>query len=227
MMDLLKHNRSAARCGKSRTSENRKRTNTLGVVLVLAVSLTGSAFGAQRSLGTQIAEAVSPLKSHLREQATVLGYSNGDLSVLRAGTNHLICLADNPRDRRFQVTCYQESLEPFMARGRELRAQGKRGRERQRIRSAEIDAGLIEMPSRASAISLYGIGEIDSRTGWPDSVTTLQVLYLPYATAEETGFSDRPSRSSAYLMDAGTARAHLMIPGDRRKFRPHDPIRRR
>ncbi len=226
-MNLLKHNRSGGPGENSLEGKNRGPMGVLPTVLILAVTLVGSAFAEQKSVRDQIDEAVSPLKSYLRERVTVRGYVNGEVVVLRQGTSPLVCLADNPRDRRFQVSCYSESLEPFMARGRELRAEGKRGPERQRIRNAEIDAGLIEMPSRASVISLYGIGPIKARTGWPDSVTTLQVLYLPYATAEETGFPDRPSRSSAYLMDAGTARAHLMIPGNRRKFRPHDPMRRR
>jgi hypothetical protein len=225
-MKLFKDNRSAAWRGKVGMG-----SEVGPIALTLALGLIAPRWmpleAAQRSVNQQITEAVSPLKSDLRAGATVLGYSGRDMTVLRQGTNYFICLADNPSDRRFQVSCYHKSLEPFMARGRELRSEGKRGNDRQRIRNAEIDAGQIEMPNRASVISLYGIGEINSRTGWPDSVATLQVIYLPYATAEETGLDDRPSRTTAYLMDAGTARAHLMVPGDRRKFRPQEPMRRR
>lgn len=196
-------------------------------VLVFPLSPVSSQ-GAQRPASQQIAEAVAPLARRFRSEATVMGYSpSGELTILQQGQNQFICLADDPNDRRFQVSCYHRDLEPFMKRGRELRALGKRGSERQQIRNTEIEAGIIPMPQRASVISYYGVGRINPSTGRPDSVTTLQVLYLPYATSEETGFPDRPSRTpNPYLMDPGTPRAHLMIPGERRAYRPRDPTNR-
>jgi hypothetical protein len=168
----------------------------------------------------QIAEAVNPLNEADRAAATVMGYRTGTtLEVLRQGTNQYICLADSPTDQRFQVSCYHKDLDPFMARGRELAAQGKDMEQRRKMRIAEIEAGTLPMPKRASLISLYGIGDLDS-SGRPDSVFTLRVLYLPYATAEETGLDEHPSRTSPYLMGAGTPWAHLMIFGERRRFQP-------
>ncbi|MEZ5313622.1 MAG: hypothetical protein R2862_08215 [Thermoanaerobaculia bacterium] len=74
----------------------------------------------------QIAAALQAAPEDRRAGATVLGYTALDpasvVSVLRQGTNDLVCLADDPRDDRFSVACYHESLEPFMRRGRELAA---------------------------------------------------------------------------------------------------------
>lgn len=226
---ISKSNGSRRR-GRPEVGDGRLRClQILATIPVVVGAFTPGLAAAQRPASQQIIEAVSPLSRRFRSEATVMGYYSGArLTVLKQGTNQFICLADDPTDRRFQVSCYHEDLDPFMARGRELRALGKRGTELQRIRNAEIEAGLLRMPERASVISYYGVGELDPATGLPDSVTTLQVLYLPYATSDETGFPARPSRSpSPYLMDAGTARAHLMIPGERRAYRPRDPVRRR
>ena len=65
----------------------------------------------------QIAAAVTAAPPDLRAAATVRGYAaDGELVLLRAGSNHLVCLADEPSDERFQVSCYHASLEPYMAR---------------------------------------------------------------------------------------------------------------
>src|SRR5262249_35093331 len=74
----------------------------------------------------QIASAVLPLPKEFRESARVLGYHAGSsqLVPLREGTGAFTCLATDPKESDFHVACYHKSLEPFMARGRALRAQG-------------------------------------------------------------------------------------------------------
>ena len=59
----------------------------------------------------------------------MLGYgADGQLRPLRTGAGSMICLAPNPAQKEFHVACYHRSLEPFMARGRALRAGGLDGR---------------------------------------------------------------------------------------------------
>ena len=87
-----------------------------------------------------ISSALLPLPEAYRDGATVLGYGeDGMVSVVREGNNGMYCLADKPGDERFQAVCYHESLEPFMARGRELRAQGVTGRAVLEKRHEEVD----------------------------------------------------------------------------------------
>ena len=71
---------------------------------------------------TQIAGAILAAPAELREGAAVLGYNaEGGSSKLREGKNEMICLASDPTKTAFNVACYHKDLEPFMARGRELR----------------------------------------------------------------------------------------------------------
>ena len=162
----------------------------------------------------QIAAATLALPVTMRDSATVLGYREpGHLVELRGGTNGMICLADNPADSAFHVACYHESLEPFMARGRALRASGVTGEQVDSVRFREIDAGTLAMPRGPAA--LYSLsGGADS---WdPDSNTVhggraLYVVYLAFATAQSTGIPAVPGPNQPWLMFPGTAKAHIMF----------------
>ena len=182
------------------------------VVATLMFAFHPPSGAAQRLLEDQIAEAVTPLRETDRSGATVLAYSDGTtLERVREGTNHFICLADSPGDAMFRVTCYHDSLDPFMARGREIRAAGGSRGDVRRIRKLEVDAGELSLPQRALLITLSGTRSSDGSA--PDSVTSLNVIYLPYATADEIGMSTVPQGMGPWLMDPGQHRAHVMIAG--------------
>jgi hypothetical protein len=103
-------------------------------------------------LEQQIAGALQAAPEDRREGATVMGYAaEGDLEVLRDGTNELICLADQPGDDKFRVACYHESRRAYLIRGRELRAAGIAGAENLDRRHQEADAGKLEMPKDPAA----------------------------------------------------------------------------
>ncbi len=186
--------------------------------VTLAAALLGCAaipvVAQEKSVEHQIAEAVSPLPETLRGGAAVLRYGDGygRMVVLREGTNTMICLADDPMREGFHTACYHESLGPFMARGRELRAQGKNGGERRAIRIAEIEAGTLTMPDHPAALySLTGEeGIFDPATGTAPGAAGLYVVYVAYATEESSGISARPAAEGPWLMGAGTAWAHIM-----------------
>jgi hypothetical protein len=163
----------------------------------------------------QIASAVMPLPEEFRESATVLGYRAGQkgLVELRAGTGPYICLATEPGAERFHVACYHKSLEPFMARGRELRANGVKGAAVDSARYAEIGAGTLKLPDHAAALySLTGKADsVDVAAGTYGKARPLYVVYLPYATAESTGLPTKPAPNSPWLMLPGTPKAHIMF----------------
>ena len=165
--------------------------------------------------GLQIAGALAAAPEDRREGATVMGYSPaGELVTLREGTNELICLADKPGDDRFHVACYHRSLEPYMERGRELKAEGVESKESFRIRHEEADAGKLEMPKTPAA--LYNLGGplsvFDPRTGAVEGANWVWVVYTPYATEESTGLPTTPLAPGApWIMRPGTASSHIMI----------------
>jgi hypothetical protein len=163
--------------------------------------------------GVQIAAAVLAAPEDRRAGATVLGYDTGGaLVTLRQGTNDLVCLADDPRDEAFSVACYHKELDPFMARGRELRAQGVTGKEREERRWKEIDAGTLKMPREPRTLYVLTGGAYDAASGKVTDSYLRWVVYTPYATAESTGLPTKaPGPGAPWLMFPGTPGAHIMI----------------
>jgi hypothetical protein len=160
---------------------------------------------------TQIAHAVLPAPDTLRAEATVLGYADdGTLTPLREGTNDLICLTDQPGDDRFHASCYHSSLEPYMQRGRELRAQGQGGQESIQTRHAEAEAGTLTMPDEPAVV--YNVS-YDLETFDPETArVTLYAIYIPNATTTTTGLPEKPGPpGTPWLMRAGTPSAHIMV----------------
>lgn len=162
----------------------------------------------------QVAAATLALPTELRAGAKVLGYdASGKLGTLRAGSNGMICLAPNPASPRFQSACYHESLEPFMARGRELRAQGVKGEQVDTVRFAEAKAGKLALPKGPAVLyQLFGApGAYDVATNTVKDGSPLYVVYMPYATAESTGLQAKASAGTPWLMFPGTPKAHIMF----------------
>jgi hypothetical protein len=160
----------------------------------------------------QIAAAVLAAPEEYRAGARVLGYgSNGKLTTLREGGNDFVCLADNPALEPFSVACYQKELEPYMARGRELIADGVTGKARNDIRWKEVQEGKLAMPREPHTLYVLTGKGYDSASGRVTDSYLRWVIYVPFATPESTGLSTKSSPSAPWLMDAGTAGAHIMI----------------
>jgi hypothetical protein len=186
------------------------------VVLVLAciVCLPLSALPQDVIDEREIAEAVSALPQAQRDGATVRAFRGGALVTLREGSNGLVCLGDDPARDGWHVACYHESLDAFMARGRELRAAGVTNRAAiESRRLAEIESGELDFPDGPAALySLSGEeGSFDPVTGEAEGVRGLTVIYLPYATEASTGISMEGSRDRPWLMAPGKPWAHVMI----------------
>jgi len=162
----------------------------------------------------QVAAAVLAAPEDQQADATVLGYDgSGALVTLRAGKNELVCLADDPSDTRFSVACYHRALEPYMARGRELTAQGTTdGTERNQIRWKEAEEGTLSMPEEPATLYVLTGAGYDPETRTVADAYLRFVLYTPWATIESTGLPGQPmGPGSPWLMYPGTAGAHIMI----------------
>lgn len=163
----------------------------------------------------RIATARMAAPEESREGCTVIGYNKaGKLVTLREGSNSLICLADDPRTKGFHAACYHKDLEPFMARGRALKQQGKSPAEIFEIREKEAKAGTLDMGKPGSTLHVYYGPEerYDPASGAVAGAIYRYVVYIPWATAESTGLPEKPiAPNHPWIMNPGTHRAHIMI----------------
>jgi len=166
------------------------------------------------SADSQLKLAVLAAPNELRGEAKVYGYNNsGDLVTLREGSNGLVCLADDPNQKDFSVSCYQKDLDVFMARGRELKKQGKSSKEVFAIREEEAKSGKITIP-KGSMLYVYTASEenVNETTGEVSEGYLRYVVYLPFETSETTGLPTKPEfEGQPWIMDPGTHRAHIML----------------
>lgn len=185
--------------------------------LTLSFLLITSFVSAQEILSSevQIKTALLAAPEEVRSETQVYGYNNkGEEILLQEGTNNLVCIGDDPKQKGISVSCYSKKLDPFMARGRALKAEGKNMMEIREIRKKEVENGSLKMPDVPSM--LYALSGSDDNynknTGELKDSFLRYVIYTPFATTESTGLPDKPHvPGMPWLMDPGTHRAHIMI----------------
>jgi hypothetical protein len=192
-------------------------SRVMAAILVMAPAVHSAQTAAPPPVEQQIAAAVQPLPADMRAAATVMGYRTGNkLEVIRPGTNGMRCLALYVSRPDFHVACYHDGLEPFMARGRELREQGITNMNKvDSARTAEITSGKLKMPAQGALYTLTAAEKSawDPATAKITGARPLTVLYIPFATTATTGIPSTPIPNGPWLMNPGTAKAHVMIVG--------------
>lgn len=184
-------------------------------LLIVLFSICLKSFGQIPTADVQIKLAVMAAPEEQREKAMVYGYNEkGEFVTLRKGENEMICLADDPNQPGLNVSCYHKDLDPFMARGRELKKEGKNYKEVFDTREQEVKDGKLVMPKAPSTLFVFSAKDeqYDKSTGDVKDGYLRYVIYIPYATAESTGLPLKPSAPGMpWIMDPGTHRAHIMI----------------
>ena len=161
-----------------------------------------------------IATALMAAPEESRSRCKVIGYNMaGEFVTMRNGDNEFIVLVDNPNQDGFNAACYHKDLEPFMARGRALRAEGKNGQEIFAIREAEMKSGKLKITPGSTLHIYYGAKTMyDPETSKVESAQLRYVVYMPWATPESTGLPKSPmAKNHPWIMNPGTHRAHIMI----------------
>lgn len=186
--------------------------------LLIAPLLFWSVFGLAQTTPSkeiQIKMAVLAAPEDQRAASTVYGYdAKGEVILLRKGTNQTVCLADDSTREGLSVSCYHISAQAFMARGWDLRKEGKNADEIFKVREAESKAGKLKLPDSGSLLNALSADEKDVNwaTGEAKNTYTRSVVYIPWATAESTGLPLKPAGPGLpWIMDPGTHRAHIMI----------------
>jgi hypothetical protein len=163
----------------------------------------------------QIKTALMAAPDDKREAATVYGFNEkGEFTILRKGTNEMICLADDPNSPGFNASCYHNTLDPFMERGRQLKKEGKTAKEIFDIREEEAKSGKLIMPKDGATLFVLSADAADynHETGEVKDPYLRYVVYIPWATEASTGLPLKPSGPAMpWIMDPGTHRAHIMI----------------
>ena len=171
--------------------------------IVLTVSTAANAQTAEET----IARAVSAAPAGAQADASVVTWdADGNREMLREGSNDFICWdrsGQNPR-RAFFVQCTNKGN---LARYEQNLAFSRAGNSREEVNAlgaAAEENGTRELPVFGS-IYYYNWGD-DQESATPHMTVT-----VPYATHESLSLPAERTGGVLFLMQAGTASAHLMV----------------
>ena len=153
----------------------------------------------------KIAQAVMPLPPSLQAEATVVQVTGGgEKTVLRKGSNQMMCRADDPAPG-FMVICYHEDLDSYWTLAAPILADGASPTEERDFLLAAVEAGKLP-PVRG------GIRYVLNGT-FIENALPMSVIFIPNLTSAASGLANVPNQHQPWLMWEGTPLSHVMIPG--------------
>lgn len=174
-------------------------------IVVLALLAAFAAQVEEQDAEQQIEEALLALPEDLRDGAAVVKFEGGKRIALREGTGGMTCRADDPDVPGIAVWCYPKSHDAYARRWYQLAAEGNEPAKVNAIITDEIESGTLEWPEVAVNYNLRGPSL--------DNALLNTVVFVPFATGASLGIPEQRDFSRPWLMSAGTAFAHIMIPG--------------
>jgi hypothetical protein len=177
------------------------------VLIVFAVLASASGAYAQAA-DDAIEKALAPAPRQAKEGATVIKWKpDGTYDTLRKGTNRWVCYdqSGEPTEQPFSAQCTSIGNLDRVAQNKKFEAMADAKARQAAIEAAEKDGSRVKPEFGSAFITLSGPDREHARTH-----TTIAV---PGATAQSLGLPDNNKQGGAWIMNAGTTTAHIMIPG--------------
>lgn len=156
-----------------------------------------------------IDRAVLAAPANARNAAMVVKWADdGTRVVLRPGTNGVVCWDQSvwPGQRAFSAHCTAVGNLPRVEQNREFFYKAGNAADAEKLVQAAEKGGTRKAPEYGAGY--YGLVGNDQATA-RGHVT----IAVPFATTETLKLPSKPTASGAWIMDAGTSGAHIMIPG--------------
>jgi hypothetical protein len=154
-------------------------------------------------------KALLAAPANMRDQATVIKWKPADWTydTLRKGTNRLVCFDKSglPGQQPFSIECTSIANLERVTQNMKFESEPDRPKRQAAIDAAEKDGTRAKPEFGSVWYHLMGQEQASARTH-----TTVAV---PGATTQTLGLPDNPRQGGAWIMNAGTTTAHLMVPG--------------
>jgi hypothetical protein len=144
-----------------------------------------------------------------RADATIIKWKpDFTYDTLKKGTNRMVCYDRSglPLQQPFSIECTSIANLDRVAQNMKAEATGDK---------AKSEAMLAEMEKNGTRVKPE-YGSVWFHLTGPDKEHTRShmTVALPGATMASTGLPDKPGSGGAWIMNAGTTTAHLMVPGE-------------
>jgi hypothetical protein len=174
-----------------------------------SLALAGSALAQTPAAADPYAYILAAAPANQREAATVIKWKpDFTYDTLKKGTNRMVCYDRSgfPLQQPFSIECTSIANLDRVAQNLKAEATGDK---------AKSEAMLAEMEKNGTRVKPE-YGSVWFHLMGPDKDHPRQhmTVALPGATTASTGLPDKPAGGGAWIMNAGTSTAHLMVPGE-------------
>jgi hypothetical protein len=156
-----------------------------------------------------IDRSVLAAPANARAAAAVVKWdASGKRIEIRPGTNGMVCWDQSvwPGQRPFSAHCTSVANLPRVEQNREFFYKAGEAKAAEALVQESEKAGTRKVPEFGSGN--YGLVGNDQASARPH-VT----IATPFATTETIKLPSKPTPTGAWIMNAGTSGAHLMVPG--------------
>jgi len=171
------------------------------------LALSAGAFAQAPSDPVQKALMAAPTRMKKDDVTVIKWKPDFTYETLQKGSGSMVCydLSGYPGHAPFTVECTNIGNLPRVAQNLKFEAMGDRKTVQAALENAEKDGTRVKPEFGSVWIHLMG----------PDAEHAHQhtTIAVPGATAQSLGLPDKPDQSGAWIMNAGTSTAHIMIPG--------------
>src|SRR5690349_18467507 len=172
-------------------------------IVIVALALgTSHLFAQSPDIDTPLLAA----PANQRDGATVIKWKpDYTYDTLRKGTNRLVCYdrSGQPGQQPFSLECTSIGNLDRVAQNIRFEAMGEK--KQAMLDAAEKDGTRVK-PEFGSVF--YNLGGADR-----EHTRAHMTVAVPFATAQTMGLPDSNKMGGAWIMNAGTSTAHIMIPG--------------
>ncbi len=156
-----------------------------------------------------IDRALGAAPRQLKDGAMVIKWkADGTYDTLRPGTNRLVCYdqSGEPNEQPFSVQCTSVGNLERVAQNKKFEKELDKDKRQAALDAAEKDGSRVKPEFGSVFLTMAGKDQA--------SATRVHTtVAVPGATAASLGLPDNNKQGGAWIMNAGTSTAHIMIPG--------------
>jgi hypothetical protein len=178
------------------------------IVLIVLAALSVSSSASAQTPDEAIERALAAAPRQMREGATVIKWKpDQTYDTLRKGTNRLVCYdqSGEPSEQPYSVQCTSIGNLDRVAQNKKFEMQTDRAARQAALDAAEANGTRVKPEFGSVWYTMIGPDQAKARL----HVT----IAVPGATAASLGLPDNNKGGGAWIMNAGTSTAHIMIPG--------------
>ena len=177
------------------------------LIVLILLAISASAFA--QAQDPAIDKALLPAPPQMKAAATVIKWkSDFTYDTLKQGTNRLVCYERPVQagQQAFSVECTSTANLERVAQSLKIEASTSDAKARRTAFEEAEKAGKWTKPEFGSVF--YNMNGADQATARSHAT-----IAVPGATTKTLGLPENGQQGGAWIMDAGTSAAHIMMPG--------------